>query len=54
MFLFYFSLYFDSFRDDEVRCARRRAPHLKAAGAPQHLTFLCVPKEKSAKERAPC
>jgi hypothetical protein len=27
---------------------------MKAAGAPQHLTFLCVPKEKSAKERAPC
>jgi hypothetical protein len=28
--------------------------NLNAAGAPQHLTFLCMPKEKSAKEKAPC
>jgi hypothetical protein len=26
----------------------------KAAGAPQHPTFLCMPKEKLAKEKAPC
>jgi hypothetical protein len=27
---------------------------LKAGGGPQRLSFLCLPKEKKAKERAPC
>ena len=27
---------------------------LKAGGGPQRPSFLCLPKEKKAKERAPC
>jgi hypothetical protein len=28
--------------------------NLKAGGGPQRPSFLCLPKEKKAKERAPC
>jgi len=29
-------------------------PNLKAAGAPQHPSFFCLPKRKMEKKRAPC
>jgi hypothetical protein len=34
--------------------ARVGATHLKAAGAPRHPSFFCLPKRKKAKKRAPC